>query len=88
MEEGIVGKKSGSSEAIGISEVPSGQLVFSNNFIPIYIKAERLLTRGKKKGQKVKEESLHYFKSSFCPKCGDKFDDQKESIVKLKQDTK
>lgn len=83
LQSGLVGKKSGNSEVIGISVVPNGQLVFSNNFIPIYIKTERLVTKGKNKGNKVKEETLHYFKSSFCPKCGTNFDDEKEKIVKL-----
>ncbi len=77
LENSLKGQESGSSKVIGISVVPSGQLVFSNNFIPIYIKTERLVTKGKKKGETTKEESLHYFKSNFCPKCGEKFNDEK-----------
>lgn len=64
-----------------ISAVPSGQLVLTNNFFPLHITTEKEITRGKKKGQLKKEESVHYFKSHFCPKCGTEFGD-KESEKK------
>lgn len=84
LEEKLKGQTSGNSEVINIGVVPKGQLVFSNNFIPIYIRTKRLVTRGKNKGNKVDDEILQYFKSSFCPKCGNAFDDKKETIVDLK----
>lgn len=78
LNEEIKGQKSGNSTALGISLVPSGQLVFSNNFIPVYIQTERLVTKGKNKGETVKGEVLQYFKSKFCPKCGEKFEEDKQ----------
>ena len=83
LESGLVGQENRGSKVLGISVVPSGQLVFSNNFIPIYIKTEREITKGKNKGNKIEDENLHYFESKFCPKCGIEFDNEKETIVDL-----
>lgn len=78
-KEALVGQEDGNSKVTGISVVPGGQLVFSNNFIPIYIQVDKTITKGKNKGNIKKDESCHYFKSSFCPKCGMSFDDEKKS---------
>ena len=56
LQSKLTGQTSGNSEVTGISVVPKGQLVFSNNFILIYIKTKRLVTKGKNKGKKVEDE--------------------------------
>jgi len=76
ISEAIVGQvDSQKNEATRVSRTKSGHLVFSNNFIPLYITSKKEITRGKKKGEFKKTESIHLFKSYFCAKCGCEYGD-------------
>jgi len=64
------------NEVIDLSLTKAGRYAFSNNFFPVYVTSKKEIQRGAKKGQFKKSENLILFKSSFCPKCGDKFEEE------------
>jgi len=79
LKEALIGQEDGNSRVTSISRVPNGQLVFSDNFIPIYITVDKKISKGKNKGQIKQEESCHYFESKYCPKCGLEFEKKQPS---------
>lgn len=54
-----------------VSLTPKNYFILSgNNAIPLYIKAEKPITKGNKKGEMKEFESVIFMKASFCAKCG------------------
>lgn len=63
-----------------VSLIPKGYFILSggNNAVPLYIEAEKPITKGSKKGELKKVEAVIFMKASFCTKCGTKFEIETE----------
>lgn len=76
--DGIVGQTNQANEtAKSVSTIPEGYLILDNSrAIPLYIEAEKPITRGKRKGELKKVKGTIFIKASYCAKCGTKFEDK------------
>ena len=69
---GVTNKGNETGKRVSLS--PKGYFVLSgdNSAIPLYIEAEKPITKGNNKGKMKNIEAVIFIKASFCAKCGEK----------------